>query len=128
MGKIAFLKNYFISYAGLLLFGISIILCWIISAQLKDSWRVGVQEDQKTVLIKDGVYAYVRNPYFLSYFIMYLGLFLVRPSFVLLVMVIATVAMFNKMVLKEEIHLLNMHGKEYEEYKAKTGKYLPRLR
>ena len=128
MGKIAILRSPVLSYLGLLLFLISIILCWVFSSQLKDSWRVGVLEDQRTVLITDGVYAYVRNPYFVSYFIMFLSLLLIRPSIVLLVLVILPVIVFHKMVLKEEAYLLKMHGKEYENYKAKTGRYLPHFR
>jgi len=103
------------------------MLVGIISAQLKDSWRVGVHEDQKTTLIKDGVYAYVRNPYFISYYIMYFSLFLIRPSIILMALVLATVALFHQMVLKEEMHLYSMHGKEYEKYKKQTGRYLPMM-
>ena len=125
MGVIYFLRTPLISFAGIVLFGISIILVWIISAQLKDSWHVGVHEDQKTTLIKDGVYAYVRNPYFISYYIMYFSLFLIRPSIILMVLVFAIVALFHRMVLKEEIHLYAMHGEEYEKYKKQTRRYLP---
>jgi len=127
MGAICFLRTPLISYAGIVLFGISIMLVGIISAQLKDSWRVGVHEDQKTTLIKDGVYAYVRNPYFISYYIMYFSLFLIRPSIILMALVLATVALFHRMVLKEEMHLYSMHGKEYEKYKKQTGRYLPMM-
>ena len=127
MGAICFLRTPLISYAGIVLFGISIILVGIISAQLKDSWRVGVHEDQKTTLIKDGVYAYVRNPYFISYYIMYFSLFLIRPSIILMALVLATVTLFHRMVLKEEMHLYSMHGKEYEKYKNQTGRYLPMM-
>jgi protein-S-isoprenylcysteine O-methyltransferase Ste14 len=127
MGTISFLRTSLIAFAGIVLFGISIILAWIISAQLKDSWRVGVHEDQKTSLIKDGIYAYVRNPYFISYYIMYFSLFLIRPSIILMILVFATVALFHRMVLKEEMHLYSMHGKEYEKYKKQTGRYFPMI-
>jgi len=102
MGAIYFLRTPLISYAGIVLFGISIILAGTISAQLKDSWRVGVHEDQKTTLMKDGVYAYARNPYFISYYIMYFSLFLIRPSIILMVLVLATVALFHRMVLNPD--------------------------
>jgi len=44
MGAILFLRSPIISYVGLSLFGISIIMGWFISAQLKESWRVGVHQ------------------------------------------------------------------------------------
>ena len=127
MGAISFFRHPFISYVGIFLFGVSIISVWIVSEQLKDSWRIGIHEDQKTELIKNGIYAYARNPYFLSYYIMFFSFFLVRPSLVLAALILATIINFHRMILKEETHLLNMHGKEYEQYKKKTGRYLPRL-
>ncbi|MBW2675876.1 MAG: isoprenylcysteine carboxylmethyltransferase family protein [Deltaproteobacteria bacterium] len=87
-----------------------------------------MHEDQKTELIQDGVYAYVRNPYFLSYYILFFGLFLVRPSLVILLLVGVTVFTFHKMILKEEAYLLAIHGSAYRGYKTKTGRYLPRFK
>ena len=124
-GVISFFRFPLISYLGFVLFGVSIILGAIFSAQLKDSWRVGVHEDQKTTLIKDGVYAYIRNPYFLSYFIMFFSMLCIRPSLLLLVLILVAVTIFHKMVCKEERYLLGVHGSEYEEYKNMTGRYLP---
>ena len=122
-GIISFMRLPLISYLGLALFGASIILGAIFSAQLKDSWRVGVHEDQKTTLIKDGVYAHIRNPYFILFY----SLFCIRPGLLLLVLILAAVAVFHKMVLKEEHYLSGVHGAEYEAYKKKTGRYFPRL-
>jgi protein-S-isoprenylcysteine O-methyltransferase Ste14 len=127
MGAIAFLRHPFVSYSGLVLFAAGIVGEWIFSAQLRDSWRVGVSDDQKTELIQDGIYAYCRNPYYLCYYLMFFGLFLVRPSLVLFMLVLAIIANFHRMVLREEAYLLNKHGKAYEAYKKKTGRYLPRM-
>jgi len=127
MGAILLLRSPIISYVGLSLFGISLIMGWFFSAQLKASWRVGIPNNQQTELIQNGIYAYIRNPYFLSYFIMFFSLFLVRPSLVMTVLVLATVLIFHRMVLKEEAHLLTIHGKEYEKYKNTTGRYIPRF-
>ena len=99
---------------------------WLFSAQLRESWRVGVHDNQKTELIQSGIYKYIRNPYFLSYFIMFFGQFLVRPSFVMVALIAISIAIFHRMVLKEEAYLLTIHGKEYEEYRYITGRYIPR--
>lgn len=125
MGAISFLRFDWISYVGLYLFGFNVILEWFISGQLKESWRVGVHHDQKTDLIKNGIYAYTRNPYFLSYFIGFVCLFLVRPSVLIIFLIISTIIVFHILVLKEESYLMSIHGKEYEEYKNTTSRYLP---
>jgi protein-S-isoprenylcysteine O-methyltransferase Ste14 len=127
MGAIDFLRHPFVAYSGLVIFAIGIVGVWIFSGQLKDSWRVGVSDDQKTELITNGIYAYCRNPYFLCYYLMFFGLFLVRPSLVLFMLVLATIAVFHRMVLKEEAYLHKKHGKAYEVYKQKTGRYIPRM-
>jgi len=127
MAPLSFLRLTTISYLGLFLFAISIVMGWIFSAQLKESWRVGVHDDQKTVLIKSGAYKYIRNPYFLSYFIMLIGQLLVRPSAVLVILVAITIIPFHCMVLKEEAYLSANHGKDYDVYKSTTGRYLPRI-
>ncbi len=126
MGVISFLRAPVVSYAGLFLFGICIAMGWMISAQLKESWRVGVHEGSKTELIQEGVYAYIRNPYFLFYFIMFLSLFLVRPSIVMMALVIITIIAFHNMVLREEVVLMKMHGEDYGKYMNRTGRYIPR--
>ena len=126
-GALFFIRQPFLSYLGLVLFAVAIILGAIFSAQLKDSWRIGVHEDQKTTLVKDGIYAHIRNPYFLSYFIMFFSLLCIRPSLLLLVLILAAVVVFHQMVLKEERYLLGVHGTEYKAYKNNTGRYLPRL-
>ncbi len=87
MMQISLLRKPFILYIGFFFFGASIVFGWFVSSQLKDSWRVGVIENQKTKLIEDDIYAYIRNPYFLSYYIMFSSLFFIRPSIVLLVLV-----------------------------------------
>jgi protein-S-isoprenylcysteine O-methyltransferase Ste14 len=125
MGAIGVLRSDWLSYVGFFLFGFSIISGWVISAQLKESWRVGVHQDEKTELVKTGIYAYVRNPYFSSYFIMFLGLFLIRPGLAMVVLIISTIGVFHLLVMKEETHLMNIHGKDYEEFKNSTGRYIP---
>ncbi len=127
MGSIKSPRTQLVSYSGFFLFGVSIVLIWIVSAQLKNSWRVGIAKNQRTELISEGIYAYIRNPYFLSYYIMFFGLLLIRPSIIQFALLIVTVAIFHRMVLKEEIHLMSMHGEEYRTYKNKTGRYIPRI-
>jgi protein-S-isoprenylcysteine O-methyltransferase Ste14 len=127
-GIIWFLRSPFISYLGLIFFGISFIAGAVFSSHLKESWRVGIPYDQKTELIQSGIYAYIRNPYFLSYFIMFFSLFLIRPSIVVMVLVIAAIFIFHRMVLKEEVYLLTVHAKAYQNYKQKTGRYFPKIK
>ena len=127
LGKIDVLRSPAVSVFGLCLYGVGIVMGWIFSAHLKDSWRVGVPSGQKTELVETGIYGYIRNPYFLSYYLMFISLFLVRPCYGIGVVTLACVFTFHGMVLKEEIHLLKSHGEAYRAYQKKAGRYFPRL-
>jgi len=121
------IRHTITTYIGFILFSISIIMGWIISGQLKDSWRVGVPREQKTPLVRTGLYAFVRNPYFLTYYVMFLAMFLIRPSLALLLCTGLTGLIFHGMVLSEEKHLSEIHGRDYEVYRLQTGRYWPKL-
>lgn len=56
---------------------------------------------------------------------MFFSMLCIRPSLLLLALILAAVTVFHKMVRKEERYLLGVHGREYEEHKKKTGRYLP---
>lgn len=91
---------------------------------LKDSWRVGVLEDQQTELVEGGIYHFSRNPYFLSYLIMFAGYTVLLQSVILLILSLAGFAFVHAMVLKEERHLTAMHGEKYRLYKNRVPRYL----
>lgn len=51
------------------------VLTFIISvAQMKDNWRAGVQREDKTNLVTNGIYSISRNPAFLGFDLMYIGI------------------------------------------------------
>ena len=125
-GPIVSLRHPVLSALGLALLGLGIVLGWVVSGQLKSAWRVGVHADQRTELIQSGIYAHVRNPYFGTYALLFLGLLLVRPSVFTGILVGVAGVIFHRMVRKEEAHLQKLHGEAYTRYKARTGRYLPR--
>ena len=51
---------------------------------MRDSWRAGIPDRDKTELITSGIYAYSRNPAFLGFDLMYLGTFLLLGNWPLL--------------------------------------------
>ena len=73
---ISYLQTQTLTIAGLAL--IHIALVWISFAQIQmsNSWRIGIDEKNKTKLVTDGVFSISRNPIFLGMIISVLGLFL----------------------------------------------------
>lgn len=125
---VSFLQSDLLTILGCILLFISLTIGIISARELGNSWRVGILEDQKTELVQTGIYRFCRNPYFLSYFIMFLAPFLIVPSVILLLVIIATIFYFHHMVKNEEKYLEKVHGLEYKNYCKKVGRYLPNIR
>ena len=90
------------------------------------SWRIGVDEDERTGLVTDGPFAVVRNPVFAAMLPTSLGLSLLVPSVPAL---LALVALFAALELQtravEEPYLLRTHGAAYADYAARVGRFVP---
>lgn len=91
---------------------------------LKDSWRVGVLEGQETALIEEGIYRFSRNPYFLSYLIMFAAYTILLQNIILLVLSFVGFALIHAMILKEEKYLAALHGEKYRRYQKRVPRYI----
>ena len=93
-----------------------------------ESWRIGVDPDERTELLTAGLFGRVRNPIFTSMLLFAAGSTLAVPTAVTLIGLLAAVAGVTAQVrLVEEPHLRRQHGPAYEAYARTTGRFLPRL-
>lgn len=93
---------------------------------MKDSWRAGIPESDKTALVTGGVYALSRNPAFLGFDFMYFGvLFMYCNPFTAFFTVFAVV-MLHLQILQEEKYMTAAFGEPYLEYKRTVSRYLGR--
>ena len=90
---------------------------------MRDSWRVGIKEDDKTELINDGIFGITRNPYFLSYIVLFLAYILLVANILLIISSSIAIISIHKMIIKEEKHLEALHGKKYLDYKNNVPRY-----
>ena len=102
---------------------INLILSAFSLVHLKNSWRVGVIEDQKTDLITSGIYSFTRNPYFLSYILMFGAYTILLQSLLLFFLSFIGFFLVHSMVIKEEKYLHSIHGDKYLKYKSKVPRY-----
>ena len=92
---------------------------------MKDSWRVGVAEDEKDrKLITGGIYRFSRNPAFLAFDLLYIGIVLMYCNIPLIVCTVVAIVVFHLQILSEEKFLEETLKEEYVEYKKKVGRYL----
>ena len=112
--------------AGLALLGISGAL--VAQVSMGNSWRVGVDEAEKTQLVTQGLYAWVRNPIFAFMSLLALGLVLLVPSnFALFVASLTVLGIEIQVRAVEEPYLKRTHGETYAHYAATVGRFLPGL-
>ena len=109
---------------ALALLAINILVGWASLIGLRDSWRVGVLEDQQTDLIEGGIYRFSRNPYFLAYLILFAAYTVLLQNVILLFLSLVGFTMIHSMVLKEEKHLTVLHGDTYLQYRERVPRYI----
>lgn len=102
----------------------------VFGAQLAmgDSWRVGVDPEERTELVTDGPFKLVRNPIYSALVPTVFGLVLMVPSVLAIIAFVTLVAGLELQVRAvEEPYLLHTHGEEYATYAARVGRFVPRL-
>ena len=93
---------------------------------MRDNWRAGIAEHDKTEMVTKGIYAISRNPAFLGFDCVYIGFLLMFFNWPLLVLSLFAIVMLHLQILQEERYLEETFGAEYTQYKAKTYRYLGR--
>lgn len=93
-----------------------------------ESWRVGVDPQERTELVTHGPFAQVRNPIFTGMVVAAAGFALLVPSW-LLVLSCAALALGIHLQVRhvEEPYLLDAQGEPYRRYAASTGRFVPGL-
>ena len=92
--------------------------------QMGDSWRAGIPETGSTALITGGVYSFSRNPAFLGFDCVYLGVLLCFFHPIHLLFALFAFWALHRQILQEEQFLAAAFGKEYSAYRRRTNRYL----
>lgn len=93
---------------------------------MKDSWRAGIPDKDRTKLVTTGIYRYSRNPAFLGFDLMYVGLLLMYFNLSMLVVSAFAIIMLHLQILQEERYLTENYGDSYREYRKHVFRYLGR--
>ncbi len=116
---------------GIAVAGIALAVAGVVgtlAAQLAmgDSWRIGVDPDERTALVVDGPFALARNPIFSMMVLTAAGLTLMVPNIVAVGGFVGLIVGLELQVrLVEEPYLSTAHGQSYTSYAAQVGRFLP---
>ena len=116
-----------VRYVGIIIAILGDIVFVISVWTMKDSWRAGVSPTDKTELVTTGIYQISRNPAFLGFDLVYIGVCLMFFNWVLLLVSVFAMLMFHLQIVNvEEDFLLDSFGEDYIAYKKKVNRYFGR--
>lgn len=111
---------------GIVLAVSGIALTFAAQLAMGDSWRVGVNPDERTALVTGGPFGLVRNPIYSATTPTLVGLALMVPSPVAIAsLVLLAIGLELQVRLIEEPYLFEVHGEEYATYASQVGRFLP---
>lgn len=112
---------------GVIITTLGVIVFIVSVAHMKENWRAGFQKEEKTSLVTTGIYSISRNPAFLGFDLMYIGiLFSFFNGYLCFATSFAIVFFHLQIVNVEEDFLIEAFGQEYIQYKKKVCRYLGR--
>lgn len=121
---ITWLERRWLRAAGVVLLLSSLAWTVVAQAQMGESWRIGIDGERRTPLVRKGVFGLSRNPIFLGMISTLLGLSLVLPNAVTLLVLGLGVVLIQIQVRLEEEFLSNTHGNEYAQYRRGVRRWL----
>jgi protein-S-isoprenylcysteine O-methyltransferase Ste14 len=117
VGLVMGLAMVTLGYAGTL---------WTYAAMGKN-WRMGVNEKERTELVRAGPFQWVRHPIYLLQMVMLIGAALLLPTLISFATLATHYVCVRLKARDEERYLENIHGRAYREYSSHTGSLFPRL-
>ncbi len=109
-----------VAFAGVAVFVLSVVT-------MKDNWRAGVPKTDKTELVTIGIYKISRNPAFLGFDMVYIGILFMFFNWILFAVTLIAIIMFHLQIVNvEEDFLVAEFGRNYITYRKNVCRYLGR--
>ncbi|WP_206050811.1 methyltransferase family protein [Nocardioides speluncae] len=114
--------------AGAVTMVAGIVLTFAAQLAMGASWRIGVDPSERTALVTDGLFGWIRNPIYTGMVLTVGGLVLLLPTVVAVAALATVVAAVEVQVrLVEEPYLRQVHGDEFAAYCRRVGRLLPKV-
>lgn len=113
---------------GAAVLGAGIVGTLVAQLDMGASWRIGVDANQRTALVSNGLFRFARNPIFTSMLLVLAGAALLLPGVLSAAAFVAALVGIELQVrLVEEPYLLRTHGDAYRDYARRVGRFVPLL-
>ncbi|MHA6626596.1 methyltransferase family protein [Pseudonocardia sichuanensis] len=115
-----------VATAGLVVGVAGLVVVLLAQHAMGVSWRIGVDESERTELVTSGLFERVRNPIFTGMAAVSAGVALMAPTLISALAVACLVAAVQIQVrIVEEPYLTRSHGEPYLRYATSAGRFLP---
>ena len=105
---------------------IGIVLTVVAQYAMGESWRIGVDTNERTALVTTGAFAIVRNPIFTAMLVTATGSTMTIQNVISITGLVALIAALEVQVrLVEEPYLLTAQGDSYRAYAHHVGRFAP---
>ncbi len=94
--------------------------------RLRNCWKAGIAENDKTDMVTNGIYGFSRNPAFPGFDLVYAGIGLMFCNPALIVVSVFAGVMLHMQILQEEKYLPTVFGEAYETYYKQVSRYFGR--
>ena len=105
---------------------LGIVLTVVAQYAMGDSWRIGVDTNERTALVTDGAFAIVRNPIFTAMLVTATGLTMTIPNTISIIGLVALATALEVQVrFVEEPYMVAAQGDRYRAYAQHVGRFAP---
>lgn len=125
--KLSFLDRTAIKIVAIVALSLALVLHVLFTISAGRSIRAATATGAKPELITTGIYRCCRHPAYLAFFVVAFGIFLTIPNLINLILLVYTIVVTYYHSVEEERKLLEIYGQEYERYRKKVGRFLPKL-
>ena len=94
---------------------------------LSSAWNVLYHAQRRNALAVAGPYARIRHPQYVAFVLIMLGFLLQWPTLLTLLMFPVLVTMYGRLALTEEQEMQERFGTAWDEYAARTPRFIPGL-
>jgi protein-S-isoprenylcysteine O-methyltransferase Ste14 len=117
--------NAWVAWAGVLVAGAAFWLTRVCWRTMGRNWRMGIDPAERTSLVINGPFRYVRHPIYALSQLMMIAAVAAVPSPLMIAAGVLHLVLLQWEARREEAHMLSTHGEAYSSYCSRVGRFLP---
>jgi protein-S-isoprenylcysteine O-methyltransferase Ste14 len=127
LAPVRFAGDAALGWAAVAVAAAAFAVTWVCWVKMGKSWRMGIDPNERTTLVFNGPYAYVRHPIYGLSQVLVLSALAAWPSPVMFGVAVLHLLFMQWEVRREEKYLVQLHGPAYADYMRRVGRFVPKI-